>query len=360
MVLQFFLYLCKYNVKIRKIAINIARKNIKILRCIGNMRERWTVRRIMQAGAGISEAGCGIRSKRPMVKGTHGDFRETRLRGNVDFPFELYEMRSEGSLICVDCHWQEEVELLRVERGGLNLSVDGTQQQLYPGDIAFVNPGQMHQMKGMTRDTMYYAYVFPMKALLFEQEDLAQVKILRPLLENQMGFPTVLRGALAGGIRDRVDAVIAWNRNRPVGYEILTKAGLLEMICILGQQDCFIEYHANRQNDVCKEILLYIQNHYREKISIPEIARAVGISENYFSSFFARHLMKSFAGYLMEYRINQSCILLETTELSVTDIALECGFSTPSYYIQSFRKLKKMTPYRYKHGESGARGVEHV
>ena len=36
MVLQFFLYLCKYNVKIRKIAINIARKNIKILRCVGN------------------------------------------------------------------------------------------------------------------------------------------------------------------------------------------------------------------------------------------------------------------------------------------------------------------------------------
>ena len=45
-------------------------------------------------------------------------------------------------------------------------------------------------------------------------------------------------------------------------YEILTKAGLLEMICVLGQQDCFIEYHSTRQNDVCKEILLYIQNHY--------------------------------------------------------------------------------------------------
>lgn len=291
-----------------------------------------------------------------MTMGTYEAFREARLRGDVDFPFELYEMRSEGELICVDCHWQEEVEILRVERGGLKLSVDGMQRQLCPGDIAFVNPGQMHHMKGLTRDTMYCAYVFPMKALLFEQEDLAQVKLLRPLLENQIGFPTVLKETLAGGIRDRVDAIIAWNRNRPAGYEILTKAGLLEIICILGQQGCFIEYHSTRQNDVCKEILRYIQKHYREKIAIPEIARAVGISENYFSSFFARHLMKSFAGYLMEYRINQSCILLETTEMSVTDIALECGFSTPSYYIQSFRKLKKMTPYRYKHGEAAARG----
>lgn len=40
MVLQFFLYLCKYNVKIRKIAIKIACKNIKILRCVGNKMDR--------------------------------------------------------------------------------------------------------------------------------------------------------------------------------------------------------------------------------------------------------------------------------------------------------------------------------
>lgn len=236
----------------------------------------------------------------------------------------------------------------------MSLFVDGTETLLYPGDIAFVNPGQMHQMKGLSRDTVYYAYVFPTEALLFEQEDLAQVKLLLPLLENQIGFPTVLPkdGIMNDRIRDKIDAVIAWNQNRPVGYEILTKAGLLEIICMLWQQDCFIQYHPTRQSDVCKAILLYIQEHYREKITIPDIARAVGISENYFSSFFSRHLKRSFAGYLTEYRVNQSCILLETTELPVTDIALECGFSTPSYYIQSFRRWKKMTPYQYRHRES--------
>ncbi len=288
-----------------------------------------------------------------MVKSTHEDFREKRLRGNVDFPFELYEMKTEGQLIYVDCHWQDEVEILRVEDGSLALLIDGMEVQLYSGDVAFINPGQMHQMKGLTQDTMYYAYVFPMKALLFEQEDLAQIKLLRPILENQVGFPIVLphREALTDRVREIIDAIIACNKSRPVGYEILTKAGLLEIICILRQQDCFIQYHSTRQNDVCKEILLYIQNHYKEKIAISDIARAVGISENYFSSFFAKHLRRSFANYLTEFRINQSCILLETTELSVTDIALECGFSTPSYYIQSFRKLKKITPYRYKHQE---------
>lgn len=286
-----------------------------------------------------------------MDRNAQEDFRETRLRGNVYFPFELYRMITEETLIYVACHWQEETEILRVERGCLDLLVDGAEKRLYPGDIAFVNPGQMHQIKGLTQDTMYYAYVFPLKALLFEQEDLAQAKLLRPLLEAQIGFPIVLLGEqdLTDAIRNKVDDIIEWNQSRPMGYEILTKAGLLEIICILGQNNCFRQYHSTRQNDVCKEILLYIQNHYREKIVIPDIARAVGISENYFSCFFTNHLMKSFADYLTEYRIDQSCLLLETTDLSITDVALECGFSSSSYYIQSFKKRKRMTPYRYKH-----------
>lgn len=290
-----------------------------------------------------------------MVRDTHGYryMQETCLRGNVDFPFELYEMRTGEAPIFVDCHWQEEMEILRVEAGGLDLLVDGVEAALHAGDMAFINPGQMHQMKGRTPDTMYYAYVFPIKAILFEQEDLAQARLLRPLLENRIGFPTLLSGkdALADTIRDKIDAVIALNQGRPVGYEILTKARLLETICILGQQERLIQYHSTRQNDVCKEILQYIQEHFGEKITVPDIARAVGISENYFSCFFAKHLKRSFADYLAEYRVSQSCILLETTELSVTDIALECGFSTPSYYIQSFKKRKGLTPYQYKHRE---------
>lgn len=291
--------------------------------------------------------------KKYMDWNTYEAYRETRLRGNVDFPFELYEMQTEGPLIFVDYHWQEEMEILRVEQGRLGLLVDGEEILLDAGDVAFINPGQMHRMKGLTPDTRYYAYVYPTGALLFEQEDLAQIRFVRPLLENRVGFPTVIseNRSLAKTIRDKIDNIIALNRRRPAGYEILTKAGLLELICMIGQQDCFIQYHSTRQRDACKEILLYIQNHYRERITIPDIARAVGISENYFSSFFTKHLKRNFAEYLMEYRVNQSCILLETTELSVTDIALECGFSTSSYYIQSFKRLKKQTPCRYRHKE---------
>lgn len=62
----------------------------------------------------------------------------------------------------------------------------------------------MHQIKGLTQDILYYAYVFPVKALLFELEDLAQIKLL-PIVENQIGFPTDLSVTDIALLRERHD-----------------------------------------------------------------------------------------------------------------------------------------------------------
>lgn len=299
------------------------------------------------------------------------NLRETRLRGNAAFPFELYEMRTALTPIFVDYHWQEDMEILRVESGAVELLLDGKEYCLHAEDIAFINPGQLHRLKGLTPDTAYYAYVFPLEALLFEQEDSAQLKLLRPLINGSAGFPTIPTDAgfsknrmptdtgfsqgmmptdtdFSQEILHKIDAVISLNKCRPLGYELLTKAYLLEIIALFGGKGCFVECHPPKLSDICKEILLYIQNNYAEKISVRDISKAVGLSENYFSCFFSKHFKRSFANYLTEYRVNRSCILLETTDLPITEIALECGFSTSSYYIQKFREIKKMTPYQFK------------
>ena len=58
-----------------------------------------------------------------MVKDTRGLLQESWMRGSVDFPFQMYDMRTEGELITVPCHWHEEVEIVRMEAGGLAVRV---------------------------------------------------------------------------------------------------------------------------------------------------------------------------------------------------------------------------------------------
>lgn len=276
------------------------------------------------------------------------ELKETRTRGEENFPFELYEMKTVRDKLFVACHWQEDMEILILISGQVELLLNGTPYLLRAGEVAFINPFQLHQIRGLTFDTMYYAYVFPLSFLLFEKEEKFQTDILRPLTQQILAFPATLSDAdVFRTVEGLLKNIIQLNQKKPYTYEIQTKTLLLELFCTLAQNNCFIKYRFPKQIDTCKKILYYLQKHYNEKISVPDIASETGLSPNYFSAFFTEHFKQSFSSYLMSYRITQACHLLETTNLSITEIALATGFSTASYFISTFKRIKGITPYHY-------------
>ena len=276
--------------------------------------------------------------------------KESRTRGTLRFPFELYPTYTLDKRIFVACHWQDELEFIRVMKGKIELYLDGIAYIVSTGEIVFINPGQIHQLKGLTDDTMYYAYVFPMAALSFDQRDVTQIQILEPILDRMIGFPTIItkRDTIYSSVLSIVDAVIDLNLHRYYLYELNTKIHLLELICLLKKENRFIPYFLPKQTDICKKILTYIQKHFAEKLIISDIAAEVGLSENYFSSFFTEHFRMGFVNYLTAYRIEHACTLLETTDVSITEIAMCVGFDSVSYFIQKFKSLKGITPNKYR------------
>jgi AraC-like DNA-binding protein len=67
-----------------------------------------------------------------------------------------------------------------------------------------------------------------------------------------------------------------------------------------------------------------------------------------FSRFFSRYLGRGFAEYLLLTRLKKAAMLLSQTDKSITDIAMETGFSTASYFIQRFKEYQGMTPKRFR------------
>jgi AraC-like DNA-binding protein len=51
--------------------------------------------------------------------------------------------------------------------------------------------------------------------------------------------------------------------------------------------------------------------------------------------------------YLNYYRIERACFKLVSTNLSITEVAFECGFNDLSYFIKTFKKYKAITPKQY-------------
>ena len=97
----------------------------------------------------------------------------------------------------------------------------------------------------------------------------------------------------------------------------------------------------------------YIELRLDRKIRTEDLASLVGYSEYYLTEKFKKETGMSVSSYIKKAKINRARILLETTDLSVNEIAERLAFNTPNYFIQCFRELMEVSPakYRKKTGE---------
>jgi len=97
-----------------------------------------------------------------------------------------------------------------------------------------------------------------------------------------------------------------------------------------------------------RSALDYIQDNLDQSLSLKEIARQVGISRFHFCSLFKQSVGVSPWQYVIERRIERAKELLKTSEMSLSEIALLCGFANQNHLNKHFRKLVGMTPKAYQ------------
>lgn len=92
----------------------------------------------------------------------------------------------------------------------------------------------------------------------------------------------------------------------------------------------------------------YICGHYREAVTVEEIARRSALSKYHFSRIFRAETGSSPHEYLCRIRIRHAQELIMETGRSIDDIAAECGFSSTSHFIRAFKKEMDFTPAVYR------------
>jgi transcriptional regulator GlxA family with amidase domain len=91
-----------------------------------------------------------------------------------------------------------------------------------------------------------------------------------------------------------------------------------------------------------------------EPVSPAILARDVGLSTRQLERLFRRYLDRSPKRYYMELRLGRARNLLMQTDMSVIEVALACGFASPSHFSKCYRAHYGATPYRER-GSQGAR-----
>lgn len=112
--------------------------------------------------------------------------------------------------------------------------------------------------------------------------------------------------------------------------------------------DVVIRSHSNRYDSIVRKAMRFIDEHFAENISVKDVADEVCVSESYFKSIFKRGSGYSYSEYLTRVRMEKAKELLHTTEKSVTEIALDIGFHTPTSFSSLFRREVGMSPSQYK------------
>ncbi len=97
--------------------------------------------------------------------------------------------------------------------------------------------------------------------------------------------------------------------------------------------------------------MAYIHEHFREPISRADIANHLAVNEQYLSRCFNREVGFGPMAYLSRYRIQQAKRLLEMGTMSITQVALEIGFSSQSYFSRIFQQETGITPSDYQNGD---------
>ncbi|MCB1389085.1 MAG: GlxA family transcriptional regulator [Rhodobacteraceae bacterium] len=102
------------------------------------------------------------------------------------------------------------------------------------------------------------------------------------------------------------------------------------------------------------KVIERMEQSIEEPVSPAELAEEVGMSTRQLERLFRRYLNRSPKRYYMELRLARARNLLMQTELSVINVALACGFASPSHFSKCYRAQYGTTPYR----ERGAHGLE--
>ncbi len=97
-----------------------------------------------------------------------------------------------------------------------------------------------------------------------------------------------------------------------------------------------------------KRVTDYIHDHLEQEIRLSDLAAQLDVSQFHFSRCFKQSMGMPPHQYVIQQRVEQAKQLLDVSELSIADVALQCGFSSQSHFGQWFRKLRGMTPKAYR------------
>ena len=277
-------------------------------------------------------------------------YNENKQHGTSDFPVAYYYVNQEHPSYTMPFHWHREWEIIRVLEGTLSLSVDGHEIIAMKDDILLLREGILHG--GTPLDCVYECFNFDLDSLFANVRSVRDY--LRPFFRNHF-LPTIHYPNCAPDVYPIVDELLSvFQDDTPESFRrLITLSNISRLFAILLQKGYYTE-NTKTSSDTTdriaqlKPVLEYIETHFSENLSLTELSGIIGMNPKYFCRFFSSLTRQTPMNYVNYYRIEQAATMLSTTNMTVTEIGMECGFNDTCHFVKTFKKQKGLTPKQYQ------------
>lgn len=247
-------------------------------------------------------------------------------------------------------HWHTPIEIIMPIENDYEVAGKNESYILHEGDILLINSGVVHGMPSMSRGER-----------LILQVDISPLHNVADIESTLSTIPQILllTASNATAIHERLKELMLEIYQEYFGDSLLTSAAIyyrvIEMLVLVGRE--FTGMRSSEDSVLSKQkehtekfmmICNYIHEHCTEDLCLDDVASLAGFSKYHFSRLFKNFTGLSFYKYLNKKRIEQAEKLLVDPALSITEVALQSGFSSLSAFIRMFKLIKDCTPTEFR------------
>lgn len=286
----------------------------------------------------------------------HSGSREEKLPGfSNDFPYIASRAeldRYAGRF--VPWHWHRAIELFYMESGEVEYYTPKGKLIFPAGSGAMINSNVLHMTRpNMEKDNnVQLLHIFDASIIAGEQGNLIEQKYVMPIVAAPQFEIIALHpnNPAQAKVLECMEKSFQLSK-QDFGYEIRLRGVLSEIwlsLFKLLQQELNEKEEYDKRNDKIKLMMIYIHEHYADKIEIRELAAAAFLSERECYRVFHDYLHMTPTEYMRSYRLQMACRMLAKGNQPITYISHRCGLGSSSYFGKVFREYVGCTPMQYR------------
>lgn len=234
-------------------------------------------------------------------------------------------------------HWHDYYEMEIIVSGKAVHCLNGQEYELSRGNMYILSFFDYHSVKA-TENTEIININFAPELLdgrISEYMKKSGKAVMCRLDEEQTKY-----------IDSRVKVLEQTNRSAQNSDDLVLRAVLAEITAILLKNSDEPEREA--MPDFVQKAIGYIHENFRKDISLAILADKLSVSPGYLGKLLKGSLGKTFNEYLGDVRLKYACNLLESSDLSVGEIATSSGHNSVQYFLHVFKKRFGFTPSQYR------------